>query len=82
MANNTASPTVPAQKKTWQDYLNDIFAIGKGEVAPTIGAKIDNVAEIRNALLTVVGVALGGYLVVWLIRFGISQAVSGKEKAA
>ena len=66
--------TQPPVKKTLLDYLNGVFDVATGEKSPTIGATIDNVPEIRNNLLIVVGVALGGYLLVKLVLIGIASA--------
>lgn len=66
--------TTPPVKKTVLDYLNGIFDVATGEKSPTIGATIDNMPEIRNNLLIVVGVALGGYLLVKLVLIGIASA--------
>ncbi len=69
-------------KKTWQDWLNDALAIGTGEKSPSMDVNIGNVPEIRNALLAVAGVALGGWLLVKLILWGISRGDHAEKQAA
>lgn len=76
MPQPTQTTQPPQPKKTWLDYLNDVFDVATGEKYPTFGATIDNVPEIRNNLLIVVGVALGGYLLVKLVLIGIASATS------
>lgn len=70
---NTATNTPTPQKKTWKDWVNDITSVATGEKSPTIGASIDNVPEIRNNLLVVGAVLIGGYFLLKLIYWAVTK---------